>query len=174
MSSELNQQALERSEKLVVTVSIGDAKAEFSGTPEIVLQSINNFISKTVPEIDLAKKVSMNFSTKDLIERFKDFVRITPEGPRVLAGQAKLSDKDVVALQLVTQKIASETRAGVSPLMSLALLQESTSLNPKSLSSRLSELAKAGYVVKETIDEKSQFKITTVGIDWLANLLMKK
>lgn len=174
MSSELNQQGLQRSDRLVVTVSLGDAKAEFSGTPEIVLQSMNNFISKSIPEIDLAKKVSMNFSTKDLIEKFKDFVRITPEGPRVLTGLVKLSDKEFVALQLVAQRIASETRVGTSPWVNLATLQESTSLNPKSLSSRLSELAKVGYVAKETAEEKSQFKITTIGIDWLSTTLTKK
>ena len=175
MSGDSNRQAtLERSERLVVTVSLGDAKAEFSGSPEVVLQSVNSFISKTVPEIDLAKKLSMNFSTKDLIEKFKDFVRITPEGPRVVTKQNKLSDKEFVALQLVAQRIASETREGTSPWMNLASLQEATSLNPKSLSSRLSELGKVGYVVKETVDEKSQFKISTLGADWLSSLLSRK
>ncbi len=58
--------------------------------------------------------------------------------------------------------------------MSLSTLQESTSLNPKSLSSRLSELAKTGYVTKESIDDKSQFKISTIGVEWISALLMKK
>jgi DNA-binding MarR family transcriptional regulator len=174
MSEETAQQTLERSERLIVRVSLGDATAEFSGSPQIVLQSINSFISKTVPEIDLAKKLSMNFSTRDLVEKFKDYVRITPEGPRILSDQTKLSDKELIALQLVANRIASETRAGSSPWLSLSLLQETTSLNPKTLSSRLSELAKAGYVTKETIDDKSQFKISTIGIDWLSSLLVKK
>jgi hypothetical protein len=174
MSNEPMQQTLERSERLVVTVSLGDTHAEFSGSPEAVLQSVNNFISKTIPEIDLAKKLSMNFSTKDLVEKFKDFVRITPEGPRIISDQTKLSDKEMIALQLVAQRIASATREGASPWMSLSTLQESTSLNPKSLSSRLSELAKTGYVTKESIDDKSQFKISTIGVEWISALLMKK
>jgi len=163
-----------RNDRLVVKVSLGEAKAEFSGSPEVVLQAINNFISKTVPELDLARKISMNFSTKDLIEKFQDFVRITPEGPRVIADQQKLSDKEKVALQLVAQRIAAETREGSPPWLTLASLQETTSLNPKSLSSRLSELGKAGYVTKETIDDKSQFKISTVGIAWISNMFVKK
>ena len=174
MSNEPMQQALERSEKLVVTVSLGDTRAEFSGSPEIVLQSVNNFISKTIPEIDLAKKLSMNFSTKDLVEKFKDFVRMTPEGPRIVSDQGKLSDKELIALQLVAQRIASETKEGAAPWMSLSALQESTSLNPKSLSSRLSELAKTGHVTKESIDDKSQFKISTIGVEWISAILMKK
>jgi hypothetical protein len=173
MSVEESSTLVAKTEKLVVTVSIGETRAEFAGSPEVVLQSINSFISKTVPEIDLAKKLSMNFSTKDLVDGFQDFIRITPEGPRVLADQLKLSDKEVVALQLVAQRIAADTRSGISPWLTLSSLQESTSLNPKSLSSRLSELAKAGYVTKETIDDKSQFRISTVGIDWLSGTLKK-
>ena len=161
--------------KLVVTISLGDAKAEFSGTPEVVVQSVNNFISKQVPTIDLARKLSMNFSTKDLVEKFQDYVKITPEGPRIWTQERKLSDKEIVALQLVAQRIASETREGVPPTLTLSSLQDATSLNPKSLSSRLSEMTKAGYVTKEpTSDEKSQFKISTIGIDWLSNVLNKK
>jgi hypothetical protein len=160
--------------RLVVTISMGDAKAEFSGSPEVVLQSVNSFILKQMPEIDLARKLSMNFSTKDLIEKFKEYVKITPEGPRIWSQERKFSDKELVGLQLVAQRIASQTREGVSQLMSLALLQETTSLNPKSLSSRLSEMTKSGYVLRDTNDDKTQFKITTTGIEWLSGLLMKK
>ena len=116
----------------------------------------------------------MNFSTRILVEKFKDFVRMTPEGPRVLAEGAKLSDKEIVALQLVAQRIASETSEGSSQWLSLTTIQEATSLNPKSVSSRLSEMAKAGYVTKQTVDDKSQFRISTIGVDWLSNLLSKK
>jgi len=175
MSDETRTPSLgEKNEKLQVAISLGDARAEFSGSAEIVMQSINNFISKNIPEIDLAKKLSMNFSTKDLVEKFKGYVKMTPEGPRIWAEGAKLSDKEVVALQLVAQRIASETREGSSQWLSLTTLQEATSLNPKSLSSRLSEMSKAGYVTKQTIDDKSQFRISTVGIEWLSNLLTKK
>lgn len=161
-------------QKLVVSISMGDAKAEFSGPPEIVLESVNSFILKQIPEIDLARKLWMNFSTKDIVEKFKEYVKITPEGPRVWSQERKFSDKELVGLQLVAQRIASETRDGATSLMSLASLQETTSLNPKSLSSRLSEMTKAGYVQREIDDDKTQFKITTTGIEWLSSLLMKK
>lgn len=160
--------------KLTVTIVLGDSRAEFAGPPEIVLQSVNSFISKQIPEIDLARRLSLNFSAKDLVDKFKNFVRITPEGPRVWNQDAKLSDKEVVGLQLVAQKIASETREGISPSMTLTSLQELTSLNPKSLSSRLSEMTKAGYVTREESGEKTEFKVTTIGIDWLSGILGKK
>jgi hypothetical protein len=116
----------------------------------------------------------MNFSTKDLVEKFQDFVRITPEGPRIWTRDGKLSDKEQLGLQLVAQRIASETGVNIQQSLTLNALQEITSLNPKSLSSRLSEMTKSGYVSKDTVDEKSQFRITTIGIEWLSNLLSKK
>ena len=160
--------------RLTVSIVLGEAKAEFSGSPEVVLQSVNSFITKQIPEMDLARKLSMNFSTKDLVEKFRDFVKITPEGPRVWNQERKLSDKELVGLQLVAQRIASETREGIIQSISLNGLQEATSLNPKSLSSRLSEMTKAGFVARESNDEKTQFRITTIGIDWLSGLLSKK
>lgn len=174
MSTDPTIQAQSSEARLNVSVSLGEMKADFSGTPEVVLQSVNSFISKQIPEIDLAKRLSMNFSVKDLVEKFRDFVKITPEGPRIWNQERKLSDKELVALQLVAQKISSETRDGVSPSMTLASLQEATSLNPKSLSSRLSEMTKAGFVAREVNDEKTQFRISTIGVEWLSGLLSKK
>lgn len=161
-------------QKMRVSISVGNANAEFSGSPEVVIQSVNNFISKQVPEIDLARKLAMNFSTSDLVDKFKDFVKITPEGPRIWYQERKLSDKEIVGLQLVAQRIASETRENTPSSVTLAQLQESTGLNPKSLSSRLSEMTKAGYVQRESSDEKTLFKMTTVGVEWLSTLLGRK
>jgi predicted transcriptional regulator len=162
-------------ERVVVSISLGEARAEFSGSPEVVLQSVNNFISKQIPEIDLARKLSLNYSTKDLVEKFKDYVKITPEGPRIWNQERKMSDKELVVLQLAAQRIASETRENVSTSTTLVQLQERTGLNPKSLSSRLSEMTKAGFVQRETTeDNKTQFRITTIGVEWLGTLLEKK
>ena len=99
MSAETaNTNAQSSETRLEVSITLGDARAEFSGTPEAVLQSVNSFISKQIPEMDLARKLSLNFSVKDLVAKFKDFVKITPEGPRVWnqeqeVGGRKMSDK---------------------------------------------------------------------------------
>ena len=54
---------------------------------------------------------------------------------------------------------------------SISDLCELTNLNPKSVSSRLSELQKLCYVDKTSIDRKIMFKITTQGINWLETIL---
>jgi hypothetical protein len=106
---------------LRVSLSYGELKADFSGSPESVLRSMDDFVSKHIPSFNLAKMLSLNFSTTELVESFKDYVRITPEGPWIVS-KAELSDKELVAAQLVAQKIAFETGNAPSVSASMARL----------------------------------------------------
>ncbi|MDQ3881957.1 MAG: hypothetical protein M3249_02205, partial [Thermoproteota archaeon] len=85
-----------------VIVTIGDVRVEFSGSAETVTASVMNFLHKQVPSMDLARKILLNYAAQELIETYSHVIKITPEGPRViLEADVKLSDKDIVALQLV-------------------------------------------------------------------------
>ena len=152
----------------------GNIKQEFSGNSEEVLRSINDFIAKHIPTIDLALKISVNYSINELINMFGNFVKITPEGPRVWKNEQKLSEKDVVALQLIASKINYEL--GKNPLASLSIaeIKSRTGLNPKSISSRISEMVKWGYVERDTREQGVKYKITTQGVYWLNQALIKK
>jgi predicted transcriptional regulator len=152
----------------------GNIKQEFSGDSEEVLRSINDFIAKHIPTIDLALKISVNYSINELITMFGNFVKITPEGPRVWKNEQKLSDKDVVALQLIASKINYEM--GKNPLASLSIteIKSRTGLNPKSISSRISEMVKWGYIERDTGEQGVKYKITTQGVHWLNQVLIKK
>src|SRR5580698_6299105 len=121
-------------------------KVEFSGSPEVVFRSIHEFIAKEIPNIDLAKSISVNYSLNDLVQMFKDYIRFTEEGPRVWVQDRKLSDKDVILLQLVATKAAHLSGKASNEDMSVSELETSTSLYPKTIGSRLSELNKTGAV----------------------------
>lgn len=181
MTSEQRSQQTKPEDRLHASVTYGDLKVEFSGTRDEVAHSFNTFLAKQLPSYGLAKKLSLNYGAEELVVKFQEYVKITPEGPRVWINEGnnkkkskKLSDKELVGLQLVAQKIAFETGTDSQPASTLARLQESTALNPKSLSSRLSELSKAGHVAKETTTEQggTVFRVTTQGISWLLSSLM--
>lgn len=165
---------LSEEEKLRVTVAYGGSRAEFSGTPEAVIVSVNKFLAKQIPALDLADKISVNYSVADLIDRFGDYVKITAEGPRVWISNYKLSDKDTVCLQLVAAKIGYQTGRSETPSLTLQEIHGSTGLKPKSISSRLSEVTKAGYVEREQTEQGVRYKVTTQGIHWLSGVLEKK
>ncbi len=53
--------------QLAVVVTYGEVKVEFSGSPDVVFRSLHEFISKEIPNIDLARSISVNYSLNDLI-----------------------------------------------------------------------------------------------------------
>lgn len=161
------------SNEVSVSLECGDLKAKFSGTAESVNRSVNSFLAKEVPAFALARRLMLKYSTVELVENFVDIVKITPEGPALMVGDRKLSDRQLIALRLVGQQIAYETGNTVSNSMSLSDLQESIALNPKTISSRLSELSKLGSVAKENVGGSSSFRITTMGVSTLLENLNK-
>ena len=155
-------------------MSYGDAKVEFSGSPEVVMRSLHEFVSKVIPNMDLARVISVNYSLNDLIQLFKGYVRVTPEGPRVWTQDRKLSDRDVIMLQLVAARIASLSGDSKTDAMGVGEIEAATGLYPKTISSRLSELTKSANVERVDSDLGGKYRITTVGTNRLAEQLSKK
>ena len=160
--------------KLQVTITYGSSKTVFLGKPETVIVSINQFLSKQIPALNLAEKLTLNYSISELIDNFKEYIKLTEEGPRVWMQNRKLSDKDTVCLQLITAKIGYMTGNLTSPSLTLQDIHNSTNLKAKSISSRLSEVTKNGYVERDNTDKGTKYKITTQGIHWLSDILEKK
>lgn len=165
-----------------VSIAVGDIRVEFNGSPESVMRSAIGFLAKQIPTIDLARKISLDYAVTELIDIYSDLIKITPEGPRVIpevdnAEAKRMSDKDRIMLQLVASKIAKDLSKVQNEGMQLSEIYNATSINPKSVSSRLSELVKAGFVSRgspeDDIDQVS-YKITTQGIHWLNSVIGRK
>lgn len=165
---------MSQADSVNVIVTVGDVKVQFSGSAESVMSSVMSFLSKQVPSMDLAKKISLNYSAQELIEAYSHVVKITPEGPRVIPdSDARLSDKDMVALQLVASRIAKDLGKVQDDAMQVSEMHAATALNPKSISSRISEMVKAGHVARDE-KEPGKYRITTAGIHWLNSTIAKK
>jgi predicted transcriptional regulator len=165
---------MSQAENVNVTVTVGDVKVQFSGSAESVMASVMSFLSKQVPSMDLAKKISLNYAAQELIEAYSHLVKITPEGPRVIPdSDVKLSDKDIVALQLVAARIAKDLGRMQDDAIQVSEMHAATALNPKSISSRISEMVKAGHVGRDE-KEPGKYRITTAGIHWLNSTIAKK
>lgn len=160
--------------ELHVSASYGDEKVEFSGSPEVVMRSLHEYVSKWVPNMDLARAISVNYSLNDLVQMYKELVRITPEGPRVWTQDKKLSDREVILLQLVAARIAALSGKAASDAMGVGEIESTTGLLAKTISSRLSELTKAAQVERVESDQGGKYRATTVGISRLAEQLAKK
>ncbi|MCH8022743.1 MAG: hypothetical protein IH932_03260 [Thaumarchaeota archaeon] len=157
-----------------VTVSYRDVKVVFTGEPLQVLSSTTSFLSKEIPSLDLAHRISLNYSVSEMIELFSDNILITPEGPRVWYKDGELSDKVVIGLQLVASKIAKILGKTPRSNLSLQEIESLTSLKTKSISSRISEMSKLGYIEKEQRDHLVAYGLTTIGVKWLSGTLHKQ
>jgi hypothetical protein len=161
-------------ENVSVSVTVGDVKVQFSGTAESVMASVFNFLSKQVPAMDLAKRISLSYEVNELVSKYAHLVKITPEGPRIIPdSDVRFSDKDMVALELVAARIAKDTGKAQDDAMQVSEIQSATALNPKSISSRISEMVKAGHVARDE-KELGKYRITTAGIHWLNSIVEKK
>jgi hypothetical protein len=164
-----------------VTISIGDIRVQFNGSADSVITSVISFLTKQIPTLELANRISLNYTIAELIQSYSDIIKITPEGPRVfpkLDGvELKFSDKQIVALQLVASRIAKGLGKSEDDKLRMPDLQIATGLKSKSISSRLSELVKIGYVHRDVVrngGELPAYRITTSGISWLNSILAKR
>jgi hypothetical protein len=165
-----------------VTISIGDIRVQFNGSADSVITSVISFLTKQIPTLELANRISLNYTIAELIQSYSDIIKITPEGPRIIpildgVEIRKLSDKQIVALQLVASRIAKGLGKIEDDRLRMSDLQSVTGLKSKSISSRLSELVKVGYVQRDAVNtggELPAYRITTAGISWLNSMLAKR
>ena len=160
---------------LKVRVEYNGVVADFSGKDaDEVLHAIYGFLAGIIPELELAKKLHLRYTLRDLAEMFGDYIKVTPEGPRVMPPDVKLSDKQIIALHLIAVRVAYELGKTDSDRVTLQEIEKATALNPKSISSRLSELVKMNYVERVSENRTTLYRITTQGINWLAKVLNRK
>ena len=165
-----------------VTISIGDIRVQFNGSADSVISSVISFLTKQIPALDLANRISLNYTITELIQSYSDIIKITPEGPRVIpildgVELRKLSDKQIVALQLIASRIAKGIGRIEDDRLRMSDLQSATGLKSKSISSRLSELVKVGYVQRDVVRDGGElpaYRITTAGISWLNSMLARR
>jgi DNA-binding MarR family transcriptional regulator len=165
-----------------VTISIGDIRVQFNGSSDSVISSVISFLTKQIPALDLANRISLNYTITELIQSYSDIIKITPEGPRIIpildgVELRKLSDKQIVALQLIASRIAKGIGRIEDDRLRMSDLQSATGLKSKSISSRLSELVKVGYVQRDVVRDGGElpaYRITTAGINRLNSMLAKR
>ncbi|MEM0145479.1 MAG: hypothetical protein QXY52_01575 [Conexivisphaerales archaeon] len=156
-----------------VDIEYGSLKASFTGDANSIYETINRFLAKNLPELDLAKKIYLKYDSKDLIDKFGNFIRITEEGPRVVSSEG-LSLKQKIGLQLAAAKLSYLLSS--TPYSGLSIQEISSDLGvlSKSVSSRLSELVKEGHVERISNEKGNLYMLTTMGIMWLVDNLKQK
>ena len=114
---------------ILVSITLEATKIDFKGEPNAVLASINEFFLKQIPNINLAKKISVNYSLEQLTSIFSKYVKLTPEGPRIWIENKKLSDREKICLQLIAFHIAYLAQNSNNSKISMNIISNLTGLN---------------------------------------------
>ncbi len=160
-------------DQVKVDIEYGSLKATFTGDANSIYETVNRFLAKNLPELELAKKIHLKYDSKDLIDNFSDFIRITEEGPRVIFGES-LSLKHKIAMQLVATKLSYLLSSAQNSGLSIQEISSDLGVSSKSVSSRLSELVKEGHVERISNEKGNLYMITTTGIMWLMDSIKQK
>lgn len=156
-----------------VDVEYGSLKATFTGNANSIFEAVNRFLAKNLPELDLAEKIHLKYDSKDLIDKFGNYIRITEEGPRVVMGEG-FSLKQKIGLQLAAAKLSYLLSSTQTPGLSIQEISSDLGVSSKSVSSRLSELVKEGHAERISNETGNQYMVTTMGIMWLFDNLKQK
>jgi hypothetical protein len=205
-------------ENVSVSITTQSINVQLKGPLQSVIKSTLDFFIKQFPEVDPARKISLDYDTNFLVKRYAKLIKISSEEVQVLVQpetsstdimeetlpnklglkevkvsgdysktklEAKWSVKEFIALELVASRIAKGLGIIQHEGMKISDIESATKANPKSVTSRLSEMIKSGYVTKdlrfstETVAEGKEepstiYRITTFGIHWLNNIIDKK
>jgi len=149
-------------EKDAVTVHIKYQETEqtFTGDPNKVWSSINQFFCEMIPALKTVKKALLTVDLESLIEDCQNVVAVAPEGPVLLVSRQKLTDSETLTLHLLAAYIGN--RLGQSKeVLTKEELQAGLGKNAKITSTRLGELIRDGHATKT---EEGNYKITTLGV----------
>ena len=147
--------------KVTVNVKYDGVEQTFSGDVNDVWVNVNKFFGEMIPTFELARKVTLTVDLSELIEDFKDVIKIAPEGPELLIPKDKLTDSEVLQFYLLAAYVGFRLGKRLTEAMTKEELQAKLGKSMKITATRLGELVKQGTVVK---GDDGAFRIATIGV----------
>ena len=153
---------------LKVTISYGELRAEFEGSPEEVYLQVVRFLEKTIPSYSLASRIQRSKGVGETLERLKHIIAYS-EGEGIYPSKPLQSFPTSEAILLMLASRYLEYSLGLRDGES-ATASEIVSVvgRPmKTVSGRLSELVRGGYIKRL---ERGGYSITGLGLSHLIEI----
>lgn len=157
-----------KTEEVIVNIKYKDIDQTFSGDAEQVWRGINKFFTKIIPPFELFNKIILTVDLENLIELCKDIIAIAPEGPVLLVNKNRLTDSETLNLHLLAIYISNKL-GNDKDYLTKEELQLKLGKSSKITSTRLGELIREGYIIK---NDEGNYKITTFGIKRFQDMIL--
>ena len=144
-----------------VTIRYRDVEKTIKGKPGDVFRSVFQFLSETVPSLDVVSRITLTVNFADFLKDAAGVFAVTPEGVSVLTTLEALTDRELVLVHLIRAKIGFETGRSEKETLLASDLISLTGKGSGTVAGRLSELSGEGLV--ERIG-KGEYRVTTFGL----------
>ncbi len=151
----------QKPEKIHALIKYRDIEHQFSAEPQEAWLLLTKFFKEIVPSFEIAQKLQFNVDLKELAQDLAGIVAFSIECPNLLVPKTKLTDNEALLVLLTAYNLGYRLGLFNSDSVSKETLQAKIGKNGKITSTRLGELSKNEWAIRDTNDK---FKITTFGI----------
>ncbi|MEM3123962.1 MAG: hypothetical protein QW756_07740 [Nitrososphaerota archaeon] len=150
---------------LKVTISYDELTAQFEGQPADVYEQVVRFLEKVLPAYRLSSMIQRSASVTELMERLKGLIAYSEgEGIYLTKPFHTLATPDAILLLLTIRHLESalglKEMKAVTPKEMMAMLGRPM----KTVSGRLSELVRKGYVKRLG---RAGYSLTGLGLSYV-------
>ena len=144
-----------------VEIKYKDVDKIFVGTVEDVWTCVNRFFAEFIPTFEVASRLVLKVDMQALAKDCEGLIGFSKEGVNLLVSKDKLTDNEALLMWLLGSYVGFRLGFVDREAFSKDDLQMKLGKSGKIVSTRLGELVKGDYVVKDN-DEK--FRLTTYGV----------
>lgn len=155
------QQLSNVGQPLEVTIKYGTLEKKIVGPPDHVAKEVFAFLTKTIPEIELASHLSLSVDLTELAKACEGVIAVTPEGVVVTVSVDNLADRELVLLHLAKARIAQMLGKSEKDFVQSSDLIVATKRTSGTVAGRLSELCAESLAERKG---KGEYRATTLGL----------
>lgn len=147
---------------LCVNIVYKGVETSFKGRPDQVYRAVISYLEKAIPAFSLASKVSFSLDLQKILSDVKGILAYVPDqGMMFMDSLSSFPMSDAVMLYLLKHYLEHSLGMRESPSAAIADIKNALTHPEKSVSSRLTELMKRGWVRRVG---RGSYVATLVGI----------
>ncbi len=159
--SEGQQQLTRVGLPIEVTIKYGTLEQKITGQPEQVAKEVFTFLTKAIPELELASHLALSVDLNELAKACEGVLALTPEGLVVTVPVDSLADRELMLLHLAKARIAQMLGRSDKDFVQSADLIASSKKTAGTVAGRLSELCGESLAERKG---KGEYRATTLGL----------
>ena len=166
-----HQQLSNVGQPLEVTIKYGTLEKKITGPPEQVAKEVFAFLTKAIPELELASHLALSVDLNELAKASEGVLAVTPEGVVATIPLDKLADRELILFQLAKARIAQMLGKSEKDFVQSSDLIAATKRTSGTVAGRLSELCTENLAERKG---KGEYRATTLGLHIFREQILPK